>query len=497
MKRQLRLVGTLLRKDFRLFWPFAMLIAVMIALWQFPPVVAQLGPLGFLLQTAIWLAGALLILVIFHEDAAVSLNHDWLTRPIPGLVLLLAKGVFVVLVVIVPTVLGGMAYNLYQGHSVGESVLTGLATGAGGSGLLFDLVIMAFAAVTANLRQALIVLLAGMASLTALVAITVQILGVQGLGLTGTDWVVGRMFQIMLGLVAVSVLLVQYALRHTRAARVIAGVVVVAAWALMLPMTGPRIFAVQKFLSQDPAAATSIRIDLVKGCFPAHAPNGEDPGGRFGPGTIIFATRNIQEGIPAGDRLSAGPVQLTYRAAGEVVHTLYPDWPSPQAPGDGGLLATSQSWSLPRSTYDLLAHSGDVRTEIHYFLRLLAPEASAEFLADGRREFYPGLGYCGATFNPAGGVVNVDCFKPGPQPAQILARLAGAPASAGSPSGLPDFTPAALDFWGGRRHLMKLRADGNGIPRVRVTAFAALAPFDRRITVPGVLGGPVSACPAQ
>ena len=53
MKRQLRLIGILLHKDFRLFWPFAMLIAVLIALWQFPPVVAQLGPLGFLLQTAI------------------------------------------------------------------------------------------------------------------------------------------------------------------------------------------------------------------------------------------------------------------------------------------------------------------------------------------------------------------------------------------------------------------------------------------------------------
>jgi hypothetical protein len=244
---------------------------------------------------------------------------------------------------------------------------------------------------------------------------------------------------------------------------------------------------------------------LMKGCFPAHAraesraavpADGEDQNGRVGPDTIIFATQNIQEGIPAGDRLAAGPAQLTYRAAGEVVHTLYPEWPSPQTPSDGGLLATRQNWLLPRSTYDRLAHSHDVQTEIHYFLRLLAPEASAEFLADGRREFYPGLGYCGATFNPAGGVVNVNCFKPGPQPAQIVASLAGTPASAGSPSGAPDFTPAALDFWGGRRHLMRLRADGNGIPRVHVTAFAALAHFDRRIVVPGVLGGPVSACPA-
>ncbi len=378
-----------------------------------------------------------------------------------------------------------------------ESVLTGLASGAGGSVLILNLLIMAFAAVTANVRQAIIVLLAGIAVLIALVTITIQLLGVQGLGFTGSDSVVGRTLQIMLGLVAVSVLLVQYALRHTQAARVIAGVAVVAVWAYSLPMLGPRIFAMQKFLSQDTAAAASIRIELVKGCFPAHAaPLGEDQSSRVGPGTIAFATRNIQEGIPAGDRLAAGPVQLTYRVAGKIVRTLYPEWPSPQTPSNGGLLARSQNWLLPRSTYDRLAHNGDVQTEIHYFLSLLAPGASAEFLADGRREFYPGLGYCGATFNTASGVVNVDCFKPGPQPAQIVASLAGTPPSAGSPSGFPDFTPAALDFWGGRRHLMTLRAAGNGVPRVQVTAFAAAARVDRQIVVPGILGGPVSACPA-
>jgi hypothetical protein len=309
-----------------------------------------------------------------------------------------------------------------------------------------------------------------------------------------------------------SVLLVQYALRHTRVARVIAGVAVVAAWALMLPMAGPRIFAVQQYLLRDSAAAASIRVDLVKGCFPAHArfengaavpaaprsfaPTDQDQSSRGGPGTIIFATRNIQEGIPAGDRLAAGPVQLTYRAAGEVVHTLYPEWPSPQAPSDGGLLATSHSWLLPRSMYDRLAHSRDVQTEIHYFLTLLAPEASAEFLADGRRAFYPGLGYCAATFNPGNGIVSVDCFKPGSQPAQLVASLAGKPASAGVPSAFPDLTPAALDFWGGLRHSMKLRAEGNSLPRVDVTAFAAVAHFDRQIAVAGILGGPVSACRA-
>jgi hypothetical protein len=513
MNRQLQLVGTLLRKDFRLFWRFAALNALLIVVWQFPPVIRQLGGFGPLAQVAIVLATILLILAVFHEDAMVSLNHDWLTRPISGLALLLAKCAFVVLAIVAPTVLGAIAYNLYQGRSVGESMLTGLAAGAGGSAIFLDLLVMAVAAVTANMRQAIIVVLAGIASLIALTVLSARIFGVgNSPGLAGSEWVVGRTLQIMACLVAVAILLVQYAYRHTKAGRVIAGVAVVTGWGFVLLMTAPRVFAVEKFLSPDPADAASVRIELVKGCFPARvlsdnrtaipvtatAPgaDGEDESGHVGPRALTFSTQNILTGIPVGDRLTMGRMQITYRVAGEVIESLKPEFPAMQTRGNGGLLATSQNWMLSRRTYDRLAKSQDVQTEIHYFLTLLAPAASAEFLADGRRQFYPGLGYCGATLGRTSAVVTVDCFKSGTQPAQLVAGLASAPGSADSPSGSPDFTPPALDFWGGRPHLIRLHAEGNGIPQVNLTAFTAIAHFERQIVVPGILGGPVSACPA-
>jgi len=507
MKHQLRLVGSLLHKDFRLFGLFAALNAALIIVLQFPGLLGQLQGLAPVLQVARLLATVLLILVIFQEDATASLEHDWLTRPVAGLALLLAKCAFVVLAMLAPAVLGAIAYNLYLGRSAAEAVLTGVASAAGGTALTFGLVVMALAAITANVRQTVIVFLAGLLALTVLVLISAW-LHIGGLEIisTGSQWVILRTSEIMLGVVAVAVLWVQYSVRHTNAARVIVGLTMAAVCAFLPSMTFPRVFSVQRFFSRDPAAAASIGLELAKGCFPAHVLDANR-----GPavvafaltsgaakGAIMFSTRSIPQGVPAGDRLTAGLVQLSYRAAGEVVQArpAPPQFAPLQIPGSGGLLAGSQDWLLPRGTYERLARSPAVETEIDYFLSLLAPEASAEFLADGRRAFHPGLGYCGATFSPADAVVMVDCFKWGIQPAQFVASLADSPASAGRPSGYPDFAPPALDFWGGKRRVMRLPAEGSGIPRVKVTAFAAVAHFDRRMVVPGVLGGPISVCPA-
>jgi hypothetical protein len=512
MKHQVQLVGALLYKDFRLFGLFASLTAALIVVLQFVPLLRLQGTvLGNLLVSAGTLSTVLLILVVFHEDATASVEHDWLTRPVPGLVLLLAKCAFVVLAILATAVLGAIASNLYLGRSLSESVLAGVASGAGGAALTFGLAVMALAAVTANVRQATIAFLAGIVTLTVVVVTTIRRFPPDEALFSGSQWVTARTAEIMVGLLAVSVLWIQYRVRHTLAARVMIGLGVAAIFAFVASMTWSGIFAVQRFFSADPAAAASIGLELAKGCFPAHvfdanqvpgvASFGSGPAeeqrGRAGP-DIVFSTRSIPTGIPTGYRLTAGRVQLTYRAAGEVVEALHPptQLAPPQMPADGGSLAAKQAWLLPRSTYDRLAKRREVETEIDYFLSLLAPKASAEFLADGRRVFYPGLGYCGATFSPADGVVNVDCFKWGIQPAQVVASLVDTPGAAGSPSGTPDFAPAALDFWGGQRHLMSLRATGSGIPRVKVTAFAALTHFERRIVVPDVLGGPISSCPA-
>jgi hypothetical protein len=516
MTRKPSPLGALLRKDTRLFWQLAALTGGLIALWQFPGLVAKLGPMAGIVQVAIPLASILLILVVFYEDAIVSLKHDWLARPIRGTTLLLAKCAFVLLALVAPAILGGIANNLYEGRSLAESLLAGVSFGASGGWLMLIVGVMAFAALTGSIRQAIIVFLAGLAVVALLTIVVISIVGVPATpdAWSGSSWVTARPVEVMLALVAVSVLWIQYGYRHTPAARIVVGAALVVGVGFLGSMTWPRIFAVQKLFSTDPAAASTVGLEAGSGCFPARE-LGEDVSGMVasataaitpelyseeqremaGPGAIAFTTQLIQRSAPPGHRLTLGVARITYRAANDEVQALYPgrvQW----RPTDEGLPAANHYWLLSRSDYERLAAMVDIKTEIAYSVSLLAPAATAEFAADGRRAFHQGIGYCSAVFDRSSRLVDVDCFKAGPQPAQLVAHLAGAPDTESRTSGNPDFVPAFLDFWGGKRHVMQLRSRDGDVPRVKVTALEARVHFDRKVVVPGVLGGPVSACPA-
>jgi len=522
MKRQVALVGTLLHKDLRLFWHFAALIAVFLALQQIPALVNLLGPLGaFVQQLLIPLATLLLIMVVCHEDSVVSVKHDWLTRPIAGPTLLLAKTLFILAVIVVPAILGGIANDLYLGRSVSEALLAGASSGAQGSTLLLIVVVMAFAAVTTSIRQAIIVSLSGFVVVALLSSLVIHLAVPDEVhGPTGSGWVLGRSVEFMVLLVAASVLWVQYGYRHTKAARSIVCVALIAVEIFLASMTWPRVFAVQKLFSPDASAAAFVQVQVAKGCFPATAllpdgdgtsaggaagvmpiPFSEEQRRKAGAGAIEFVTRVVRTSIPAGDLLTIGHAAVTYRIAGATVRPAQAEpgplrAPLPWTTLRDGTVALDDYWLLPRSEFDRLAAVHDVETQIDYSLSLAAPTAQARFLADGRRVSYPGIGYCSAKLDRATAVVDVDCFKAGAQPAQVVANLDGAPQTASKASGYPDFAPAVLNLWGGQRYTFQLHATGSEVPRVSVTAYQARAHFDRRIIVPGILGGPVPQCPA-
>jgi hypothetical protein len=521
MKRQLALVGILLHKDFRLYWHFAALVFLFLGLSQIAALVALLGPLGGLLQLLIPLATILFIMAVCHEDSVVSVKHDWLTRPIPGPTLLLAKTLFVLAAIILPSILGGIANNLYIGHSVSEALLTGISSGASGGMLTLIVLVMAFAALTASIRQAIIVLLSGFVVLALLSALVIRLAVPDEVhGPTGSSWVLNRSVELIVVLLAVAVLWVQYRYRHTKAARSIVGVALIAITIFSASMTWPHVFAVQKMFSPDASAAVFVQVQVDKGCFAAAVllPDrsrtsagaaagivptlfSEEQRHRAGAGAIAFVTRLVRTSIPASDLLTVGHVALTYRIAGAAIKPAQAE-PGPlRAPLQwtirrNGTLALDDYWLLSRNDFARLAAAHDVETQIDYSLSLAAPASQAHFLADGRRASYPGIGYCSAKFDRATSVVDVDCFKAGVPPAQLVANLDGAPQAESKASGFPDFMPAVLNFWGGQRHTMQLHANGSEVPWVSVTAYQARAHFDRRFVVPGVFGGPVSQCPA-
>jgi hypothetical protein len=480
---------------------------------QFPGLMLQMGPIGPLLRLATSLGTILLILVVFQEDAVASVRHDWLTRPIPGTTQLLAKLLFVLLVVIAPTALGGIANSLSAGRSVGESLLAGLGGGTSAGMLTLLAVTMSVAAVTGTVRQAMIATLGAFAFFAAVALLTNRMRDeAVPLEYSGSFWVVNTSLQWLLLIALVAVLVVQYRRRHTRAARLIVGAAVALGCGLLMLLTWPRVFALQKMLSPEPAAASPLDVQLEQACFPARVLDAAGAGGRAGEirpdafseeqrdragaDAIAFNTRLAVRGVPEGNLVRVGSVVATWRAGGTQLARVLPGESRQKWTDDEGVPAVDHFWLLRRTDHEALAVREDVQTQLHYAMTLLAPTATAEFVADGQRAWHPGIGYCSAEFDRSQGGVQVDCYKWGAQPALLTANIVGRPDMERQVSAPPDYTPALIDFWGGQRHNVTLKVPGPEVPRVIVTAYRARAHFDRHVTAPGVLGGPPSACAA-
>jgi hypothetical protein len=295
---------------------------------------------------------------------------------------------------------------------------------------------------------------------------------------------------------------------------VLIGVVVASGAVFIAAMDWSRMFRLQKRLSPDPAAESSVAISLLPGCFPARTLDAgraaaagaaadipaeifeDEQRERAGPEAIAFAVRMVVDRIPAGGRLALSRTELTYRKAdGETVSLGAGQFSAQWTTTESGLPARDQYWLLSKQDYQRLVADPGVSAHFDYALSLLEPTATAAFTADGRRAVHEGIGYCGAGVDRATGSVDVDCYRLGEQPALFTARLQGQPDILGKASSYADFTPAVLDFWGGQRHRVQLRAAA-AAPTVQVAAYEPRVHFSRQFDVPGVLGGSASSCPA-
>jgi ABC-type transport system involved in cytochrome c biogenesis permease component len=521
MNARMKLLGVLVRKDLRVFWALVVPIVALNVFMQFDDLVQRLGWVGAIAGVPWVLTSMLLIFLLFHEDAAAGVKSDWMTRPMPGMVMLASKCVSIVLVILLPSLVAAVLNAMHEGYALREAVVAGVAGCLNGTVLTIFLCVMALAALTANIRQGLIALV--LATLVGMFAVA----GVVDLPQQETSgyypWMVARPLQVLMSLGALAVLWMQYR-RRGNGARVLAGVVVLVAGTYLFTMVWlattrwPRLFAVQEWLSPDPAAESSVAVSVSPGCFPARtlemrssvAANGptQVPIGTFpeyqwaqaGADAVAFSVRLVAERLPEGGLLALDRAELTYRTAGGVVAPVYAaritgQWASGRwVRTDSGMQATDRYWMLSKPQYEKLAADPSVTTHIEYSLSLLAPSATAVFNGDGKREFREGIGYCGAHIL-ATGVVTVNCYRTGEQPALLMARLEGQPDIESRASGDPDFTPAVLDFSGGRRHYIQFHVTDVTTARVQVTAYEARAHFTRQFDVPGVLGGPVSSCP--
>jgi hypothetical protein len=524
MNARLKLLATVLRKDLQLFWPLAVLTALLNAVANYDSIMRKLAVIEPLVMPAVLVATGLFILQVFHEDSAVTGKRDWLTRPVPGLTMLAAKCLFAVLVVVLPPVLGSIVGGLHLGRPPLEVLVTSMAEGLGGVVLLVFLCTVAFAALTSSIRQAIVVLLAGIVLLlfgfiyfSGTIVYPLPFWFADSVGpASGSEWILTRPLELLLAFTALAALWILYRRRHgRRAALLLVCVAVLAGGALLATMSRSRMFGLQKWLSPDPAAASTVAASLQPGCFPARtlaAPNESDasPGEKItagifpprqrmqaGADAVAFVVRLVVDRLPQGGQL-VGRAQLTYRTSDGGTVSLgagSTSQPSDQhwVKTESGQRAMEHYWLLSKKDYQRLAADPGTTAHFDYSMSLLEPKATAVFAADGRRAYRPGIGYCGTTVSGVAKWVNVGCYSVGDQPALLAARLDAQPDIEDRASGQPDFTPVVLDFWGGHRHRMYV-ADATGL-QVRVTAYEARAHFTRQFDVPGVLGGPVSSCP--
>ncbi|HTQ36705.1 MAG TPA: hypothetical protein VMH77_06690 [Steroidobacteraceae bacterium] len=524
MNTRLKLLGAVLLKDLRLFWLFAALTAVLNVVANFKAIVQLNQWTTGLVPIAVFLATNLFILLVFHEDSAVSGKRDWLTRPVPGMTMLAAKCIFVVVATVLPGVLGLILNEFHVGRPPVVALISGAAKGLTGAALLGPLGVMALAALTSNIRQAIVAVVAGMVVLFAGYGVWMESNAAFESGFpdnidaaSGSAWILMVPLELLGTLAALAVLWILYRRHHgRRAALVLVGVVTLAGGTFLATMNWSRMFGLQKWLSPDPAAGSSVAVSLLPGCFAVRtvAALGEtgasaagkiparifsdEQRGRAGDDAVAIAVRLVVDHIPEDGQLVVGRAQLTYRTADGAAVLLGTGRTNQRSDQqwvktDTGHRAMDQYWLLSKKDYQRLAADPGTTTHIDYSLSLLGPRATAVFKADGRGAFRAGVGHCGAIASRADKGAGVYCYRIGSQPALLAARLDGRSNIEDRASGYPDFTPAILDFWGGRLHYMYV-ADA-AASQVRVTAYEARAHFTRQFDVPGVLGGPVSSCP--
>ncbi|HUL80677.1 MAG TPA: alpha/beta fold hydrolase, partial [Gammaproteobacteria bacterium] len=477
-----------------------------------------------LLPLVTQLVSAALIVSAIQQDTVVSVSHDWLTKPISRLDVVLAKAAFIALTVLVPIALTRAAVYAAQGYSADEAFLTALALDPIWFLLALPLVI-AVAVVTPTLLQA-IAGLVGLFVLIFLVPTFLTWLGVpmidESIAVAGLMWIVLLPITVgVLGMLA-AIIWLGYGRRRTRAARATLAIVPVALLVAAMLIGWPQMFAVQKALASRPAPGDPLEIALTPGCLPAESVDGLLAAGpmsasqarfvgagvwsndelermqRAGPHAIAFAAAIAPRNLEEGWRLQIAHVDARYvdahgntleRALGATYR------PSDLMTLDGGL-ASAHFWSLPGAAVERLQNEPTAKLELDYALSLLEPSV-VELAADGKRRHVPALGYCAATRDRASGTIEVDCFKRGAQPALMKADIPGAPLRTAEWP-YPDYTPAFLgNPLMGRRYTLTLQVPAGVDPaEIQLTAYQARSHFDRRVeATPGVLGGSAEACP--
>lgn len=487
----------ILRKDLRLLWPLAALVAAIhvlaaaLEVWLgrfLEP--RQILSLARVLPILSFLGIVVLAVVLVQQDPLPGDRQDWLVRPIRRRDMVAGKLLFMLLMVIAPLLLADFA----QGMADGFPLAVALGAAASRSAWVFCFLALpglALGAATRDLTQALALAFGIMVVWIGAQFVLVMVLGAHasfaGLGAT---WMVATAWVAVAVLATATVLSLQYLGRKTVPSRVVIGVaVVLSELSIFLPWR--LVLAAEGLLSSDPNASVRVAVafDPQAGPFQVKA-------GGAAPSARILSPNPLLGGGPQAtpaelllplrvDGLAAGELLFLDGADIRVEDTGSPDTgaavygggangiratryegraslsidgvasiPDTQIAirrpaGDNGPAHAYEPIFIPRSAFAKL-RDRPVTLVLRYSLTLLRAVPAVSMPAEGGNENLPGIGWCATRVDGDGDGVELGCIRTAYPLSCVSFRLQETSGALRNPAishCSPDYAPVPIDNW--------------------------------------------------
>jgi hypothetical protein len=462
------MIFRILKKDCKLLWPLALLIAfahaISTLLWWYRDhggLSDDLINVSKILPLIAALGSAILSLFVIHTDPIPGDREDWLTRPIRPFDLLAAKFLFVLLAVIAPVFLISAVEGLVDGFSL----LASLTAAFGHCALLFLICLPAImlGAITGNAMEAMVgaaiaVALAGASLIFNRIFGIHQTLPSYGGAPSGLQWVQSAELMGIVVVTALIILPLQYLRRYTSFSRLL----VIPLFLLMMSyqqLPFKVAFSAQQRLASVGSISDGVTINYDAGS--ERSRRTAQGAAVRGPASLINLPIRV-DGIAAADVLIADRAEIRLIANGKVLYQ------QPSALGIAGINAFAnaetqlrqegssgaaihgyQAILLPTPLLGRI-RSSELTLAIDYSLSLFHKTATATFAALNDSKHLAKIGWCKTQVDDDGDEVNVQCVQAGQIPNCAGAALENPATQQRNPEAFvcePDYSPIPITFY--------------------------------------------------
>lgn len=431
------MVWHLFKKDVRLLWPFALVVvlgeAINAALHFVRDHFVTTLPFSYvtiLFPIAVLLGMAALAVTVVHQDPLPGTAHDWLVRPVVRRDLLLAKILFIVLLIHLPTLLLDFSEAMLIGTPASAALFAAFTRSAFLFGAITAPALM-LGALTASLAEA--VLLGGVVAVG--IAAVILVLSASPAHSSphspmGLGWIPTAATHVGLLLVCAVIIAFQYLRRQTRIARTLAAIALLALVPVFYLPFAPS-FAAQQWLSPTAASRIRIEFDTARATHTRASATGADSAGAAGRISSPLQRSAVQLQLPVrigqmppdgilfvdrvSVRLTGNDGKLRYQGVGNCTKNPY-SMGTACFPSEYGSDATEtyaiplQTLILPQRVYDELK-SQPLRVEADYFLTLFTGRPQVSVSTTERLRQVAEMGLCGTRIDDDGDAVNLSCVS--------------------------------------------------------------------------------------